>query len=147
MLNRDVTFGQLRDMLEMEKQMGVSLTENPLSDPVYADATKDVPDETYYFSDVTEEEIAELEAIRNEPATKFFLTTNEEGTEVRGLVKEEDDTMFMRRDGEWVKVNPGDELEDLDDLPLQQVFGDVVSFWDSQTQALGTQLKKFEQYL
>jgi hypothetical protein len=93
MLSRDVTFGQLRDMLETAKQMGVVLSENPLSDAVYADATKDVPDETYYFSDVTEEEIAELEAEREGDGTKFYLTLNEEGTEVQGLVKEEKDTM------------------------------------------------------
>jgi hypothetical protein len=53
----------------------------------------------------------------------------------------------MRREGEWVKVNPGDEVEDLDDLPLQQTFGEVVSFWDSQEQPVGTPLKKFEEYL
>lgn len=147
MLGRDVTFGQLRDMLETAKQMGVVLSENPLSDPVYADATKDVPDETYYFSDVTEEELAELEAERQAEGTKFYLTTDEEGTEVKGLVKEENDTMYMRREGEWVKVNPGDEVEDLDDLPLQQTFGEVVSFWDSQEQPVGAPLRKFEEYL
>ncbi|QFG12207.1 Hypothetical Protein OBI_RACECAR_79 [Arthrobacter phage Racecar] len=147
MLGRDVTFGQLRDMLETAKQMGVVLSENPLSDPVYADATRDVPDETYYFSDVTEEEIAELESARQERGTKFYLTTDEDGTEVKGLVKEENDTMYMRREGEWIKVNPGDEVEDLDDLPLQQTFGEVVSFWDSQEQPVGAPLKKFEEYL
>jgi hypothetical protein len=147
MLNRDVTYGQLRDMLEMEKMSGASYSENPLSDPAFAEASKDVPDETYYFTDVTDEEIAEFDEARQKAGTVFYLTTNEEGTEVRGLVKEENDTMFMRRDGEWVKVNPGDELEDLDDLPLQQVFGNVLEHWDTLDRPAGMPIREFETYL
>lgn len=146
MLNRDVTFGQLREMLETAKEMGITLSENPLSDAAYAEATKNVPDDMYWF-DVTEEELREIEAARLSEDTTFYLTTDEEETEVRGLVKEEDDTMFMRRDKEWVKVNPGDEIAELDDLPLVQVFGDVTPFWDSLAQPYGKRLEEFEPYL
>lgn len=146
MLFRDVTWGQLRAMRERSALSGETLSENPLNDPDFAEKTKDIPDSEYYF-DVTPEEIAQFKAAEERGREALFLTTDDEHN-VLGLVREDkaEGKLYIRRNSDWVPVEPGEDVPELDDMVLNQVFSDeIVSDWDSR--GTGQKLAAFAAYL
>jgi hypothetical protein len=117
----------------MAVESGVIFSEDPLADPEFEDATKDIPDEDYFYN-LTPEEVAEFDAQKASkgPAERMFITLADDRNTVVGLIREEIDsgTYFVRRSGEWVKVEPDVEAPELDELELVQVFGDITGQWD-----------------
>lgn len=133
MLHRDVTWGEIRSMHAMAVESGAIFSEDPLADPVFEDLTKDIPDEEYFYK-LTPKEIAEFEAQKaaQKPKERMFITLADDRNTVMGLIREEVEsgTYYVRRTGDWVVVKPGDDVPELDDLELVQVFGDIIGQWD-----------------
>jgi hypothetical protein len=131
MLYRNVTYGDLRRMKRDYGSLDDIFSENPLNDPEFAARTQHIPDDVYYF-DVSVEEIAEWETAERAADEKFFLTTDDDEN-VLGLFREEVavGALFVRRDGEWIPIRPNDDVAELDDQTIHQVFDkNIVAHWD-----------------
>lgn len=131
MLDRDVTWGQLRAI--HVRSAGVPNPDDLLSDPETLEKSKGKADDEYVF-DLTPEEIEAYKKIResddfdNVPGT-VSVTISRNGEPLE-LIKTTDHDVLVREQGEWYVVHPDADEPRIFDQTLADVSEDFVEYWD-----------------
>lgn len=134
MLNRDVTWGDLRKIHAQAVLDGGYIPDDLLADPEDMARSKEKADDEYYF-DLSDEE----KAYYKDSAEKWDIE-NREGTvsvtisdigEILELIKVVDDLgLFVREQGGWWSVDPEQEEPRIFDQTLADVDESFVEYWD-----------------
>lgn len=134
MLSRDVTWGELRELHQLNTRSGGGIPDDVLSDPEVRAKSRGKADDEFYF-DLTEEEIAQYKKDREEndidslPGT-VSVTISQSG-EILELVKVTDDgRLFVREDKAWYLVTPEQDEPRIHDQTLADVSEDFVEYYD-----------------
>lgn len=134
MLNRDVTWGELRQIHSQAAQQEGFIPDDLLADPEVQRQSEGKSDDDFVFN-LSDEEKAFYTGLREE-----YDIDNREGTvsvtisdtgEILELIKDVDDLgLFVREDGDWVQVDPDQEDPRIFDQTLADVDESFVEYWD-----------------
>jgi broad specificity phosphatase PhoE len=134
MLSRDVTWGELRELHQLNTRTGGGIPDDVLADPDARERSRGKADDDFYF-DLSEEEIAAYKQAREEndidslPGT-VSVTISQQG-EILELVKVTDDgRLFVREDKGWYLVGPDQDEPRIHDQTLANVSEDFVEYYD-----------------
>lgn len=146
MLSKDVTWGELRALHDLNVSSGGAIPDDILMDnPEALELSKTKADDEYYF-DLTDEEKATYAKIRADddydalPGT-VSVTISQSG-EILELVKVTDDgRLLVREDKRWYPVSPEQDEPRIHDQTLADVSEDFVEYYD-RLRAAGAEITK-----
>lgn len=98
-------------------------------DQVYQDRVKHILDELAALGQQPEDDVTDLMGKVSE-TEEFALAVN--GNAVLLLLKtdHEEGVQYYRSLGEWVKINPDDDIPALDEADLMETIGEATEIWD-----------------
>lgn len=145
MLSKDVTWGELRALHQLNVRSGGGITDDILADPEELAKSKGKADDDYYF-DLTDEEIAQSKALKAEfdydnlPGT-VSVTISRTG-EVLELIKVLDSgILLIRTNKKWVEADSETEIPRVHEQTLADVSEDFVEYYDRLREA-GAEITK-----
>lgn len=141
MLLPTTTWGQLREIALKDVKSGSQSSDNLLArDPGLMKIGEDKGNDEYVWPKEAEEF---LEAIGEDPAavtaaagapereSPLYFTADDDGN-VLELVKDEDDSISIRVDGEWVDISDEEDFPTYYEQQLVPATDDSVGAWDAE---------------
>lgn len=99
---------------------------------VYQDRVKHILDQLAALSETPAEQEPDISDLMDKVSEteEFALAVN--GTAVLMLLKtdHEEGVQYYREGGEWVRINPDDDLPALDESDLMETVGEATELWD-----------------
>lgn len=145
MLLPTTTWGDLRAIFLREAGSAETSADNKLQDPEMFEASLGQANEDYVwpedakeFLEVIGEDPAAVTAAAGAPApveeereSPLFFTVDDDGN-VLELVKDEDESISIRIDGEWVDISDEDEFPTVYEQEMKPATDDSVGAWDAE---------------